>query len=108
MKYRIKGLEKQPPPILYHGTSRKAAAIILEEGIKPMQRQRVHLSTSPSTALSIGARHDKKAVLISVDAENASTNGIPFYVGNDTTWLADFIPPQYVSREDPGAENHPR
>jgi putative RNA 2'-phosphotransferase len=35
----------KPPAILYHGTSPSAAKNIMSEGLRPMNRQYVHLST---------------------------------------------------------------
>lgn len=90
----------QPPDVLYHGTSRSSAEAIVEEGLLPMGRQKVHLSTDVETALQVGRRHGgRDTVLLRVDAGRAAREGIRFYRGNDSTWLADHIPATYLTRE---------
>ena len=49
-----------PPRILYHGTSQRVLAAIGSEGLRPMERQYVHLSSDPETATRVGARHDEQ------------------------------------------------
>ena len=85
-----------PPVILYHGTARKFTERIMAEGLKPMSRQYVHLSTDVDTALQVGLRRDSSPVLFEVDAESARIDGLDFYRGNDKVWLADEVPPQYL------------
>lgn len=86
----------KPPAVLYHGTTHEAAKSILKDGLKPMGRQRVHLSADMDTALSVGTRRDKNPVLFEIDAVLAFDNGVAFYRGNDKVWLADSIPPSYI------------
>ena len=86
-----------PPEILYHGTSREAAEKILKEGITPQNRQFVHMSTDIETATKVGLRHDKEPVILVVDTQRADKDGLKFYLGNETTWLSDVIPPEYIS-----------
>ena len=88
----------EPPAVLYHGTSEKNAQSIMTEGLLPMGRQVVHLSTDVETALMVGRRHRGKTVILQVDAERAAQDGIRFYRGNSDTWLADRIPPAYMKR----------
>jgi putative RNA 2'-phosphotransferase len=92
-------IEKQavrPPNILFHGTTAWAWKKISKEGLRPMKRQFVHLSTDTHTALRVGERRTEDVVLLTIDAVSAWNNGIKFYHGNEGTWLADRIPPQYI------------
>ncbi|NRF96973.1 RNA 2'-phosphotransferase [Paenibacillus dendritiformis] len=88
-----------PPPVVYHGTARRFAAQILKEGLRPMGRQYVHLSADKETAMLVGRRRDAAPVLLKVDAGMARNEGVMFYPGNHTIWLADIIPPKYISIE---------
>jgi putative RNA 2'-phosphotransferase len=64
-----------------------------------MGRQYVHLSAEKEKDTIVGKRKDSIPVLLRVDAEKAANEGIKFYQGNDTIWLADFIPSKYISVE---------
>lgn len=85
-----------PPEVLYHGTTHHAYKIIQFEGLKPMERQFVHLSENILTAEIVGARRESKPVILEIDSSQAYKDGIAFYKGNDTTWLSDSIPTQYI------------
>lgn len=87
----------EPPAVLYHGTSQRFLDSIVAEGLLPMDRNVVHLSTDTETAWAVGRRHGGKTVILQVDAERAARDGIQFYRGNDSTWLADCIPARYLS-----------
>lgn len=88
-----------PPAVLYHGTSRTAAKSIMEEGLLPMGRQKVHLSSDVETAMQVGRRHGgRDVVVLRVDAARALREGIRFFRGNDSTWLADHVPATYLSQ----------
>ena len=89
--------DQKPPEILYHGTSRKIAPVILKDGIKSMDRQYVHLSQVVKEAIRVGKRKDGEPVILKIDAEKAFHKGITFYQGNDRIWLSDYIPPDVIS-----------
>jgi len=94
---KIEKIATEPPKILYHGTSGEAAEKILKEGIKAQERQYVHMSMDIETATKVGSRKDKTPVILEVDTEKAAQDGLKFYLGNETTWLADYIPPEYIT-----------
>lgn len=96
-KIRYKAAE--PPALLLHGTAEAHVPTILADGLKPMKRQYVHLTTDRVLALSVGSRHGKPRILC-VDARSAWSDGVAFYPGNQTFWLADFVPAKYVSMEN--------
>jgi putative RNA 2'-phosphotransferase len=85
-----------PPDTLYHGTSPDVLSRILSEGLKPMGRQDVHLSTSLETARKTGARHHPQPVILFVNSSRAHKEGIKFYRGNQDVWLSEPIPSMYI------------
>ena len=85
-----------PPAVLYHGTTHKAAQIILKDGLKPMKRQYVHLSVDTDTAVQVGKRRDSDPVILKIDAAKAHSDGVVFYKGNDKVILADYVAPKYI------------
>jgi putative RNA 2'-phosphotransferase len=84
-----------PPALLLHGTSEAAVASIRRDGIRPMRRQYVHLTTNADLAGRVGGRHGRAHVL-EIDAVRASEAGVAFYRANESFWLADFVPPEFI------------
>lgn len=86
---------RRPPPVLYHGTATRFVEPILSEGLKPQQRQRVHLSLDQATADSVGRRHGKPAIF-EVDALRMCEAGFKFYCADNGVWLTDGVPPEFL------------
>jgi putative RNA 2'-phosphotransferase len=95
LETRIEHAVGIPPDSLWHGTSDRAIAGIAEHGLLPMKRQYVHLTTDVGIATRVGARYGTPRVL-RVDAARAHSAGVVFYTANDTFWLAERVPPEYV------------
>jgi len=85
-----------PPPRLYHGTSPDALDSIRREGLKPMERQYVHLSPDPETAVRVGARRNEHPVVITVRAAEAHAAGVEFYQAHEAVYLAKHVPPEFL------------
>ena len=98
--HRLAMKATRPPDVLYHGTSPQMVERIMREGLKPMSRQYVHLSTDTATAEQVGRRKGKFPVVLRVGAEEAYCFGVPFYRGNEHVWLADAVPPAFLSRRN--------
>ena len=96
LRERISHEVQVPPPVLWHGTNESAVSSILEAGIRPMQRQYVHLTTDIDLAVRVGGRRGRACVL-KVDAERAHAEGVAFYRANEMFWLADVVPARFVS-----------
>ena len=86
-----------PPAVLYHGTTRRALPQILQDGLKPMQRQYVHLSIDVETATRVGKRRDPEPVILKIDTEAAQKADIQFYIGNDKVWLCNRVPKECIT-----------
>jgi len=89
--------EMRPPDILYHGTTHKYLESILKDGLKSQRRQHVHLSASIEIAKAVGGRHGKPVVLL-INAKSMYEAGLRFYLSENKVWLADAIPPEYISQ----------
>jgi putative RNA 2'-phosphotransferase len=85
-----------PPSVLYHGTLQRTLAAIRREGLCPMERQYVHLSSDPETAVRVGARHDEEPVVLTVRAAEAHAAGVVFYRADAAVYLAKHIPTEFV------------
>jgi putative RNA 2'-phosphotransferase len=88
-----------PPPVLYHGTSRDRLPGIHQEGLKPMERQYVHLSLERKTAIRIGARHDDYPIVLTINASDAHAAGVEFYQADEAVYLTKFIPAAFLISE---------
>ncbi|MEM3342115.1 MAG: RNA 2'-phosphotransferase [Thermoplasmata archaeon] len=97
LETKIKFPEVVPPSVLYHSTARRSLNLILGEGLKPMGRQYVHLTTDPQIAAMVGRRRDPEPAILKIDAQGASAEGVRFYCANERFYLADFIPAGFIS-----------
>lgn len=91
----------QPPEYLYHGTSKGFLSAITTEGLKPMQRQKVHLSWDETTARKVGNRKQRygDTVILTVLSGQRARDGGVFYLSENNIWLADEIEPKYLRIE---------
>jgi putative RNA 2'-phosphotransferase len=87
---------QEPPAVLYHGTATRFVESILLEGLKPKQRQQVHLSLDEGTAHRVGQRHGKP-VIFKVDALRMCAAGFNFYLADNGVWLTDRVPPEFLT-----------
>lgn len=85
-----------PPEALYHGTIRQNLDGIFVDGLKPMGRQYVHLSASPSDAEQVGQRHGKPVVLL-VPALRMYEEEHVFFLADNGVWLVDNVPVRYLA-----------
>ena len=98
---KIQKIASKPLHILYHGTSPSAAKNIMSEGLRPVNRQYVHLSTDKHTALQVGKRkiiskneEEQQPVIIAVSAIEAYYTGVyHFYQASGSVWLTNYIHP---------------
>ena len=90
------GLEvKQPPDILYHGTSSNYIFSIIKNGINSKSRMYVHLSKDIKTAINVGKRHGNPVVL-EINAKRMYKDGIKFYLSKNNVWLTKYVPSKYI------------
>jgi putative RNA 2'-phosphotransferase len=93
---RIQKNPAVPPDVLYHGTAPETVEAIMKDGLMPMSRQYVHLSTDVQTAHQVGGRKAGSPVILEIRAVDAHRAGVAFYLGNDDVWLSEQIPPQFI------------
>lgn len=84
----------EPPEYLYHGTATRFLDIIMKEGLKPMSRQWVHLSSDYETAVSVGSRHGTPIVL-RISAQRFVCDGHELYRSLNGVWQAKEVPAEY-------------
>jgi len=87
--------EVEPPQVLFHGTSRKALESILRDGLKPMERQYVHLCETEEEAYRVGRRKDRNPVVLKVKAREAFIKGIKFRKYG-SVYMAKEVPGKFI------------
>ena len=90
------GTTAEPPAMLYFGAARDLAQSILRSGLKPRDRQFVHLSVAAEEAEAVARRHDPAPAIIVVDARAAHEDGILFYNAGPL-FLVEKVPAKYLS-----------
>ncbi|TQQ81480.1 RNA 2'-phosphotransferase [Halonotius roseus] len=88
------------PDTLYHGTAPDALDSIHESGLKPMNRQYVHLSESVDDAKEVGSRHATDPVILRVDAAAMGDDGRTITKRGKSVYTTDRVPPRYLSERD--------
>ena len=88
--------EVKPPDILYHGTATRFLASIKNEGLTARSRLHVHLSSDRETAINVGSRHGKPAIL-TINAAKMHEDGFIFYLSENSVWLVNAVPPKYIT-----------
>lgn len=86
-----------PPEFLYHGTATRFLDSILKEGLKPQQRQHVHLSTNIETAMAVGQRYGKP-IILKIRARLMYEQGQEFYISENAVWLTNSVSPEFIDR----------
>ena len=85
-----------PPAELFHGTVERFLERILAEGLRPMERQHVHLSPDVETARVVGMRRGRPLIL-RVDAGAMAAGGAEFFRADNGVWLVAEVPPSALS-----------
>jgi putative RNA 2'-phosphotransferase len=93
---QLQHVETVPPPVLYHGTATRFLDAIRREGLRAGARHHVHLSQEHVTAVAVGSRHGKPAVL-RVDAARMAADGFRFFLSENGVWLTNEVPASYLS-----------
>ena len=87
-----------PPESLYHGTATRFLDSIMLEGLKPQERQYVHLSTNVEIAAAVGQRYGKP-VILKVKSLLMHEHRFLFYVSENGVWLTDSVPTAYIETQ---------
>lgn len=95
--------DKVPPALLYHGTATRFLESIMRTGLKPGERQYVHLSGDIETAVAVGQRYGAPVVL-KIDARQMHQEGFRFFQAENGVWLTNQVPPPFMTRIEQNQE----
>ena len=97
----------EPPEYLFHGSRPDVRDKIMEEGLKPMSRNYVHLSQTVQEAKRVARRRTDNPLIFRVKAREAHQEGVKFYrAGTEASgqaeaeiYLTDRVGPEYLQIE---------
>jgi putative RNA 2'-phosphotransferase len=86
------------PDLLFFPVTPEEAAIVLEVGLKPTDRKKVHLSKTADDARAAGSMRTPEPVILAVDTQRARGGGLVIMRAGKTVFLVDQVPAEYLSR----------
>ena len=88
------------PDRLYHGTAPVNRSAIFRQGLRPMNRQAVHLSETPAEAREVGRRHASEPMVLEIDVRGMATNGHRITKRGRGVYTTEAVSPEYVTEYD--------
>ena len=86
------------PEALFFPVTPDEVTIVLEVGLKPSDRRKVHLSRTAGDAKAAGMVRTPEPVILSIDTVRARADGIVIMKAGKTVFLTDQVPAIYLSR----------
>lgn len=96
--------EAIPPKYLFHGTLMKNRKSIEKDGLRPMKRLYVHISSDIDTALQVAKRRRSAEgyVIYRIDTEAMMRCGYKFWQAENGVWLAKIVPRSCMEEYEKG------
>jgi len=86
---------------LYYPVTEEEADIILEGGLFPTDRKKVHLSGSLEKAIEAGKVRTEEPLILKIDGKKAIDDGINIYHAGKDVYVSDSIDAKYISKVNP-------
>jgi putative RNA 2'-phosphotransferase len=86
------------PDMLFYPTTEEEVDILLETGIRPSDRKKVHLSKTYEDAEIAGKHRVDAPIILSVNAKSALETDIVIQRAGKTVYITNEIPPEYIKR----------
>jgi len=86
------------PEKLYYPTTNEEVDIILETGLKPVDRKMVHLSKTIDDARTAGSHRAENPVIVEIDAKKAIEKGLIIMQAGKTVYLTKDVPAEYLRK----------
>ncbi len=82
----------------YYPVTEEEADIILEGGLQPIDRKKVHLSGSIEKALEAGKVRTEEPLILKIDGKKAKKDGLKIYHAGTDVYITDGIDAKYISK----------
>jgi putative RNA 2'-phosphotransferase len=83
--------------VFYYPVTEEEADIIIEGGLYPTDRKKVHLSGSVEKAIEAGKVRTDEPLIIRVDGKEAKKDGIKIYHAGIDVYITDGLDAKYIS-----------
>ena len=84
----------------FYPVTEEESDIVIESGIRPIDRKKVHLSTSIQKAIEAGKVRAESPMILRIDGGKARDDGVYIYQATDDVCVTDVIEPKYISLVD--------
>ncbi len=81
---------------LYFPVSEEELDLVLESGLRPSDRNMIHLSASPEKAYSAGRVHNHDPIILEIDVAKASHAGNFIFRAGKTVYVTDAVEPEHL------------
>lgn len=88
------------PATLYHGTDPDNLPSIAAEGLKPMNRQAVHLTDSEREARAVGERHAQTPTILRISTAALRERGLEISKDGRFIYTVEHVPPACIENLD--------
>ncbi|MCK4758251.1 MAG: RNA 2'-phosphotransferase, partial [Thermoplasmata archaeon] len=85
------------PDELFYPTTKEELDILMETGLKPSDRKRVHLSKAYENALDAGRVRDPFPIIMKIDTKAMIEDGLVIMRAGTTVFLTDEVDPKYIT-----------
>jgi putative RNA 2'-phosphotransferase len=83
---------------LYFPVSEEEMDLVLESGLRPSDRNMIHLSATPDKAYSAGRVHIADPLLLEIDVKKASDAGNFIFRAGKSVYVTDAVEPEVLSK----------
>ncbi len=94
----LSDLPKADIDILYYPVTQEELDIVMEQGIFPTDRSKVHLSATLEKATEAGKVRDENPVILKINAKKAMEDGVDIRKATKDVYVADKIEAEYITK----------
>jgi putative RNA 2'-phosphotransferase len=84
----------------FYPVTEEESDIVIESGIKPIDRKKVHLSTSLKKAVEAGRVRTDVPLVLRVDGVEIRKDDVEIYQATDDVCVTEYVDPKYISKVD--------
>ena len=93
----LSDLPKAEVDTLYYPVTDVEKEIVMEQGLFPTDRKKVHLSATIEKAIEAGKVRDENPVILKIDAKKAMEDGVDIRKATENVYIADKIDAKYIT-----------